>query len=652
MTQENHSTSSVKPVELVDETKGFEASLADSKVAETVEINVNTDTEAKVAEPSDFASKIIPGTTAAIGKAGDVVSSVADKTIEAFKTKKWLKIAAPIVAGVIILIAIIASLLGSGGGFTPKKTDEQLIRERIDTFLEAYNDGDMEEVLACLDEKTSNTFNALLNVMGGIAGGLTGVDIDLRDLFSLGVAIKEGDFITLSVSEIKITSPSAVATTTTTLLGGTHTIYFVMTYENDGWYISNMTDKKPASLNENTSPVEPGEVAPIQRNQFVDGVAVITYKKDNVYYSGIINTQGKIIYTTSQLSSYIHIGKGSTVLTVVNTETHKSELKYLINSTGNIVFEFEAGTELVSYGDGLALIYKRNDTITEIEHLYGVIDSAGNIVQPMTNMGTYNNEEHYYAGEGVFAIAVWTGVYHNNYVFWNSGTGKAFYASGLEVPPKFKNGVAFVYDTRYPAVLNPYNISDPSLNGEEIRTSAYFLLYTDGRFENYDMQGKEFKTLINGYLCYEQDDNENVTYVLDTTSTDNKIITYSKYPANNIRSIYFDGDYGLVSIVGANGSLYFTVIDKNSNQKFEPIETKSGTSSVVFSENTIIFINKEGKWCIADINGNVIVTEYASISKFSSGIAMACIGENSYDLDATWIYIDKNCQQVIAGAKP
>ena len=75
------------------------------------------------------------------------------------------------------------------------KRNEALITERIETFLTAYNAGDMEAVLECLDAKSRNAFQATLNLLGGLAGAATGVGIDLSDLFSLGVSTAQGDFM-------------------------------------------------------------------------------------------------------------------------------------------------------------------------------------------------------------------------------------------------------------------------------------------------------------------------------------------------------------------------------------------------------------------------------------------------------------------------
>ncbi len=130
-------------------------------------------------------------------------------------------------------------------------TDEELIRERIQTFLVAYNEGDMETVLTCLDAKSRNAMEAMLNLLGGVAGKFTGIGIDLKDLFSLGVAMTEDDFMKLELGEITIIDDeNAVAVTTMNLTGaGVNTIYFKMKYEHDGWYISDMTDKEPTDGN-------------------------------------------------------------------------------------------------------------------------------------------------------------------------------------------------------------------------------------------------------------------------------------------------------------------------------------------------------------------------------------------------------------------
>ena len=127
-------------------------------------------------------------------------------------------------------------------------TNEELIENRITTFVTAYNDGDMDTALSCFDAKTRNALEAMFNLVGGIAGNLTGFDVALSDLFSLGVSMTADDFMKLEIIDITvIDSANATATTKMFLTGsGTQIIYFEMICENDGWYIHDMTDSKSA----------------------------------------------------------------------------------------------------------------------------------------------------------------------------------------------------------------------------------------------------------------------------------------------------------------------------------------------------------------------------------------------------------------------
>lgn len=164
--------------------------------------------------------------------------------------KKFLSI---LLALVMMLTCFVSCKNNGEENKTTPPTNEELITERIETFLTAYNDGDMEVVLECLDAKTRNAFQAMLNILGGLAGNAAGFNIDLSDLFSLGVSTTSGDFMQLEVTDITvIDSANATATTKMFLTGaGTQIIYFEMVYEHNGWYIHDMTDRKPADLDNN-----------------------------------------------------------------------------------------------------------------------------------------------------------------------------------------------------------------------------------------------------------------------------------------------------------------------------------------------------------------------------------------------------------------
>lgn len=154
---------------------------------------------------------------------------------------------------VIFLVSIMALWCFASCKKYDEPINEELITERIEVFLTAYNIEDMEVVLECLDSKTRNDFQVMLNLVGGLTGGSTGIDIDLSDLFSLGVSTESGSVTKLEITDITVRdSANATATTMMDFVGAEEqTIYFEMVYENDGWYIHDMTDQKPAHLDNN-----------------------------------------------------------------------------------------------------------------------------------------------------------------------------------------------------------------------------------------------------------------------------------------------------------------------------------------------------------------------------------------------------------------
>lgn len=130
-----------------------------------------------------------------------------------------------------------------------KLGNEELIRARINAFAKAYNEGDMEKVLECLDAKSRNAMQAMLDLLGGVASKYAGFTIDLKDLFSLGVSITADDFMGLEIQSIVIDDAKKTASVKTSmrLENQTATIYFDMVHEDDDWFIKNMTDSSSYS---------------------------------------------------------------------------------------------------------------------------------------------------------------------------------------------------------------------------------------------------------------------------------------------------------------------------------------------------------------------------------------------------------------------
>ena len=95
----------------------------------------------------------------------------------------------------VIALSIVFSLLSGCVSFA--KSDEEKIKSRLESFTNAYNSGDLEKMLDCMDSKTKNTYKSAINITDSLIGK-TGFKINLNDLFGLSVGItSDGELMTL-----------------------------------------------------------------------------------------------------------------------------------------------------------------------------------------------------------------------------------------------------------------------------------------------------------------------------------------------------------------------------------------------------------------------------------------------------------------------
>lgn len=142
-----------------------------------------------------------------------------------------------IISALLILSAIAFSFFGCA-----TKSDETMIEDRMNAFVKAYNAGDMEGILACLDAKTRNTYKAALNV-GNTLIGMTGFSVDISDLFSLGIGlVGEGELLTfdnMTISKVSDTQAEISVALYYQDAQSTHSQQFsvAMVKEDGDWYI-------------------------------------------------------------------------------------------------------------------------------------------------------------------------------------------------------------------------------------------------------------------------------------------------------------------------------------------------------------------------------------------------------------------------------
>ena len=527
----------------------------------------------------------------------------------------------------VFLIGILCLLFSCGND---KPTDEELIEARIIVFCDSYNDGDWEGVLECLDAKSRNTIEGTLNLVGGILGG-----ISMSDLFGMSVGfISEGDLLEVEVSEVKLVSDtSAIATVKMKYedkySSTSEILYFVMLYEDGGLYIQNMTSNA-SEIPESPIKTSKGEVIPDEIGEFYDGRALVSYKKSGDKYWGVIDAEGNIYYSAEgeiALHSSGHMGNGAVYACI----TENSETVYvIINSDGECTVTSKDGDfdEIISGCDGYALAYKYNSSITEIEYLYGIIDGDGNWETSLRGAGEYLSFSKllFNTDDSTF----WTSDTNNNYYLYDFARQKeicrisgASYYGSYDGAAYFKSGYIYI---------------DGS--GNNMRDLCY-RVYGSGIYK----ETVSYDYITDGMAIYVEDDS---VMLLDIQT--GKTGKYADYPASRVDNIEFLGDLAIVRLSGVDGKKYFTLIDKNGNQKFEPIEYEA---YAYFCGETVLYFSEYDAWgdddkcCVADSSGEAIAEnlEYSYVSTgFSNGFAKVSRGND-------YIYINKNGEQVFKSLK-
>lgn len=149
----------------------------------------------------------------------------------------------------LLLIFIIVISMFSACDFLVK-SDDVLIRTRIDCFLEAYNTGDMDAVLECLDAKTRNTYKSAMGLAEAFGGSFTGLGgITIKDIFGISVGMSSnGNILTVEIQQINIKDEhnavvEATMSYTDKIQNFSDEAIFTMLKEDGDWYIKNFEDK-------------------------------------------------------------------------------------------------------------------------------------------------------------------------------------------------------------------------------------------------------------------------------------------------------------------------------------------------------------------------------------------------------------------------
>lgn len=156
---------------------------------------------------------------------------------------KWLIPLIALGAAAIVVVIVIVS----GGDITNiGKSDEQLIRERIAAFEEAYTSGDYDGMLECMDSEMQSITEMSMGLMDGLMGEVAGFDLGVSMTDMFGLVGFMGDFADFVIEDIEINGDTAIVTLTMTMNmygeSSSEVTELPMIKEKGDWYIGGVSD--------------------------------------------------------------------------------------------------------------------------------------------------------------------------------------------------------------------------------------------------------------------------------------------------------------------------------------------------------------------------------------------------------------------------
>ena len=371
---------------------------------------------------------------------------------------------------------------------------------------------------------------------------------------------------------------------------------------------------------------------------FVNGYAWVKSSGSESY--SLIDTSGKIICTSTAIEIHGMSNDACYVKEKVGDKDGEAIYNYkIINKDGKIVASSTDGKfdEILAAGDNLFFVHKYESSIDVSRHLYGTINEKGEFVNKLRECPYGELSKTYTSYIGAKAFRVGAGVYDDPYI----------YMSSID---KYIGNNAIAYGTQINIGNSLYIVNESGIKVEGSDTGyyeydddgyAYVVIRSDGKVE----KAPAFDEIINGMLVKRDREKESVSFTDPATG---KTATFSKY-----YPVYIDTagkDNFLIMIEGADSKYYYTILDKNGNMLFEPIE---GTRGEIYSERAAgetyasdgrLVLRTDDGYSVLDYTGKVIIPAgtYGRINSFNNGIAWA---KNSSD---QYVGIDVNGKVVIS----
>lgn len=502
------------------------------------------------------------------------------------------------------------------------RTDEQKIRDRINTFVEEYNSGNVEEMFSCMDKRQRKLFETIYSIVGGLFKLIpyVGNTIDFADIYSLSFTVTDGEILELEIIEIIMVDEENATVVAKmgynigyggfTAVDETAEVYLPMVKENDDWYIHDLTDDiRKVNVKEYT------RFDIVERGDYHGGISQIEYLRNGVPQYGLIDTEGRILHSSDDVILGQSMGNGCVIFLEDNISTQNKTCT-ILHPDGKRIDPAIAIDAIFASGDGYSLVYQQKNRITHMEHLYGIINTDGEFILPMTDIVDPKEYTFSYGGDGVFFAEKRVSEETSGIVFFDAKDGSCYRIDGENIiQGEFANGVSYG--------RNGARITYYGEKGSRSLPASYRLGH-GGVITAVDEIGDVIAggavRIRNGYYEFVCGD---------------KSFVYEGYPAKYVSDFKFFGEYVLVLLNGIEEQQFFTVIDSNGKERFDPIayveDARISDGAVVYKIQT----EQENTGCYlaVDFDGKPLwegEIRFDFIGDFSDGIAKIIYGEKSF----------------------
>lgn len=384
------------------------------------------------------------------------------------------------------------------------------------------------------------------------------------------------------------------------------------TYYSNEYHSSDEKDEADTKINKEIS----SSINFFNLNQFTGGAAWLCYSDDTTDSRYIlINSSGKVVFKqTSQQLRPKNFSGG------IGYYIDENDDYFLMNSTGKIIGSSVNGNfdSVLAYGDGMALVYKNEGNVSISKNMYAVIDKNGNYVSEYSDWG-FEPSASAYLGDGMFIVQT---------VVYDSSSNQKFYVYSSNA----KNEIKYYYGKAY--IDNEWSYYKVSRNQDNLYSEGnvshqFFRLDKKGNVQAVD----RFDYATDGMLVVQNHIDEYVTVTDCKTNQTYQITEYGSGQVGyvpptglttkekNEFAVMYNGDYGVIMIIGKDGKQYFTLINRKGEVQFDPILCENAK----YSEGIIVIKNNDGTHSLANEKGEIYLNglNYKEVTPFENGVARA-----------------------------